>query len=335
MHLKYSVSILIVLCNWIGLHAQFAPAAGQPGTTAIHKDSAVIVAWATGIQVTRGLINISDPNQSHEGSTFASFGVPENALGLASGTSEDVVSLGDGGVATLTFHRPIKNGNGPDFCIFENAFNDTYLELAFVEVSSDGERFVRFPGISLTQTDTQVGPFGALDPTKIHNLAGKYRQGFGTPFDLQDLADSSGIDLDAITHVRIIDVVGSINLEFSTFDSQGHIVNDLFPTPFFSGGFDLDAVGVIHQGTLNTSAFESPTFSIYPNPNHGTFRIVHIGLEVLSYSIYDALGNLCAFKDNMQTGEFYIAEDLNSGIYCLQIESIRGISQHRFVVNRE
>jgi hypothetical protein len=134
-------------------HAQFPPPAGQPGTTAIHKDSSAIRAWATGIEVTRGYINISDPTQTHEGSNYASFGVPENALGPATGNSVDVVSLGDGGVATLTFARPIKNGSGPDFCVFENAFSDTYLELAFVEVSSDGVRFVRFPAISLTQTD--------------------------------------------------------------------------------------------------------------------------------------------------------------------------------------
>jgi hypothetical protein len=185
IRMKYTILGFISL---IALHSagQFAPPAGQPGTTAIHKDSSAIVAWASGIEVVRGLINISNPSAEHEGSNYASFGEPSNALGQASGTSEQCVSFGDGGIATLTFAHPIQNGEGPDFCVFENGFTDTYLELAFVEVSSDGEHFVRFPSVSLTQTTTQIDGFGSLDATKIHNLAGKYRQGYGTPFDLQE-----------------------------------------------------------------------------------------------------------------------------------------------------
>jgi hypothetical protein len=46
--------------------------------------------------------------------------------------------------------------------------------------------------------------------------------------------------------VRIIDVVGSIDPAFGTRDSLGNLINEPFPTPFSSSGFDLDAVGVIH-----------------------------------------------------------------------------------------
>ena len=291
---------LCVLFITFNASAQFAPPAGQPGTTAIHKDSSAIIAWASGIEVSRGLINISDPSQTHEGSNYASFGVSENALGPAEGTSENVVSLGDGGVATLTFTKPIKNGPGPDFCIFENSFSDTYLELAFVEVSSDGIRFVRFPAISLTQTDEQINAFGALDATKIHNLAGKYRQVYGTPFDLEDLIDSTDIDLNNITHVRIIDVVGSINPSYGTTDSQGNFINDLFPTPFFSGGFDLDAVGVIHeQNEVNLIENEIFTIEIYPNPATNFFYL-HCSSEVQKSQIriVDVYGKVIDFQFN-------------------------------------
>ena len=43
------------------------------------------------------------------------------------------------------------NGNSWDFCVFENAFNDSFLELGFVEVSSNGNDFYRFPSTSFTQ----------------------------------------------------------------------------------------------------------------------------------------------------------------------------------------
>lgn len=232
----------------------FPPAAGQEGSTAIHKDSPDIESWATGITLYRGFMDISVQD------SLAYFGVPSNALHKAEGNSMDVVSFGDAGYAILTFDRPIVNGEGFDFAVFENGFSDDFLELAFVEVSTDGERFVRFPSVSLTPTDEQVGGFDGLDPTNIHNLAGKYRQGYGTPFDLEDIADSSGIDINNIRFVKLIDVVGCIQPEYASYDSQGNIINDPWPTPFYSSGFDLDAVCVINGGTpYSMSNFEDLT----------------------------------------------------------------------------
>ena len=46
--------------------------------------------------------------------------------------------------------------------------------------------------------------------------------------------------------VRITDVVGSIDPALGTKDSLGNLINDPFPTPFASSGFDLNAVGVIN-----------------------------------------------------------------------------------------
>ena len=114
-------------------------------------------------------------------------------------------------------------------------------------MSSDGSHFSRFPAVSLTPSDIQTDPFGLLDTTNLHNLAGKYRRGFGTPFDLGTLLPSATLDINAITHVRVVDVVGSIDAPFSTLDSLGNIVNDPWPTNFETGGFDLDAVAVLHS----------------------------------------------------------------------------------------
>jgi hypothetical protein len=47
--------------------------------------------------------------------------------------------------------------------------------------------------------------------------------------------------------VRITDVVGSIDPRYWTRDSLGNLINDPFTTPFASGGFDLNGVGVINE----------------------------------------------------------------------------------------
>lgn len=220
------------------------------GSLAIAKDSSIIKSWATGIELHRGPIDLSDPFVVDKDTNLASFGHYSNALGAVSGPTTEVVSLGDGGWATLSFKNPIVNGEGPDFAVFENAIAFSglhYGELAFVEVSSDGERFVRFPAHSLTQTVNQLGGFDAFDPTDLHNLAGKDLAGFGTPFDLQELTDSAGLDVNNIRFVRIVDVVGSIDPNYATYDSFGNIINDPWSTPFWSSGFDLDGVAVLNE----------------------------------------------------------------------------------------
>ena len=180
------------------------------------------------------------------------------------------MSLGDGGMATLTFASPIVNGDGYDFAVFENSFNDYFLELAVVEVSSDGEHFVRFPATSLTQTRTQITE--SVDPTFINNLAGKYRVGYGTPFDLDELRDSTDIDINHITHVRVIDVVGSIDPQYGTYDAFGHLINDPFPTITYSAGFDLDGVAVMND-VLGIHKAETTALKMYPNPANGNVRL--------------------------------------------------------------
>jgi len=233
----------------------FAPAAGQTGSTAIHYNDPRIVAWGSSVgELVRGPYDISDPD-----SPFVSFGNAGAALGPPNGfdpdtglprTSADaVVSLGDAGFITVLFPSPIDDGPSWDFAVFENAFDDTFLELAFVEVSSDGVHFVRFPSTSLTQTTTQVAQSSttnALDPTDLDGLAGKYRVGWGTPFDLSVLAGAPNLDIHRVTSVRIVDVVGSIDPLYARRDSSGRIINDPWVTPFNTGGFDLDAIGVIN-----------------------------------------------------------------------------------------
>lgn len=80
-----------------------------------------------------------------------------------------------------------------------------------------------------------------------YDLAGKYIAGYGTPFDLSELAGVSPyLNVNDVTEVRITDVVGSIDPLYGTRDSLGNLINDPFPTPFTSSGFDLNGIGVIN-----------------------------------------------------------------------------------------
>lgn len=250
----------------------FPPAAGQPGSTAISKDSSGFVAWAT------GYVNY------HVGPQVDSqFQTPNKALGKAVGDSYDIVSLGRGGRITMTFSKPIINGSGWDFAVFENSISDTFLELAWVEVSSDGIHFFRFENISWTYA--AVSAYGNVDPTYVHGYAGKYRQGYGTPFDLDELKNvSSYLDVNNVSWVRLIDIVGDGNATFP-YDGKNYPIYDPYPTTG-SAGFDLDAVGVIHQAQVNLA----------PVADAGEDRAVFDTIHLDGSGSYDPDGSIISFQ---------------------------------------
>jgi molybdopterin-guanine dinucleotide biosynthesis protein len=308
-------------CFFYNANAQFAGAAGTPSSNAIHQDSSIFLNWAKTCNINRGFQDISNPNLG-----FATQGNDTLALGKA-GTN-GTVSLGDGGTAILTFEPPITNGLGYDFAVFENAFLEGFLELAFVEVSSDGTNFFRFPPTSYLPNTTQIGAFDPIsDPTKINNLAGKYRATFGTPFDVEELSNHPNLNINAITHLKIIDVVGSINPAYATYDQYNNPINDPFPTPFESSGFDLDAVGVIHQQAVSTNTENNPDISItlYPNPFRETIFISHNtnSNTPLTLNIYDAIGQKIAHC-NITPPFQYNTNHLPNGIYVVQLIDEKG-----------
>lgn len=300
----------------VALWAQFAPAQDQPGTTAMHADSSAFVAWATGCTVERGPMRIDRPENG-----LASYGADSLALGMPGGTY-DVVSLGDGGTATLTFESPIYNGEGPDFAVFENGFAnavnpDTWaLELGFVEVSSDGVNFFRFPAVTYVQTETQLGNAGSIVPAQLHNFASKYGAFYGTPFDLDEVEDNELLDKNRITHIRIVDVVGNIDPEYATKDSEGHIVNDPWPTAFASSGFDLDAVGVIYDlAHYSVEDNEADAIALYPNPVKDRLMVKAENLQ--SVEIYNLVGQ----QVMVSTSDIVDMGALNQGIYFVRINA--------------
>jgi hypothetical protein len=220
---------LLLLVTALPLGAGPYPgAAGTAGSDAISKDDASIVQWVSG-----------HLNYEVGSNVSASWRTPAKAHGPATTDPFDIVCLGDDGGITLHFPHPVRDGPGADFAVFENSFSDTFLELAFVEVSSDGVNFIRFPSASLTAS--LVGGFGSVDPTNLSGLAGKYRGGFGTPFDLASLPASPLLDKSHVPFIRLIDIKGN----GSAKDSENRPIYDPHPTSG-SAGFDLDAIGVIH-----------------------------------------------------------------------------------------
>lgn len=311
---KHFILILFSLSILVFSFAQgpYAPAIGQIGTTGIYKDSTIFQAWATHCELQRGWQNILDTTLG-----FASVGDTSSATDKAG--VNGLVSLGDGGIATLSFNGFIYDDVGADFAVFENSFDGLFLELAFVEVSSDGVNFFRFNAVSLTPTTTQVGTFSLLDATNLNNLAGKYKANYGTPFDLSELAGIPGLDISKITHVRIVDVVGSINPLFGSYDSQSNAINDPFPTPFPSGGFDLDAVGVIHYQTTSIKDFFENQFNIYPNPFKDVIQIENKSNAEISYQLTDIYGKILISETTHLSSLITLNPNLSSGIYFISI----------------
>ncbi len=295
--------------------AQFAPAAGQAGTTAMYKDSSAFIGWATKCKIVRGLQDISVTSGA-----YANVGDSASAYGIAGTTG--VVSLGDGGYAIIQFNHPIMDGAGPDLAIFENSFSDTFLELAFVEASSDGVNYVRFPATSNTDETVQTGSFGTTDPTMINNFAGKYRSLYGTPFDLADIPGTALLNKQAITHIKIIDVVGCIQNQYCTRDMNNHKVNDPWPTAFGSGGFDLDAVGVIHQqAATSVNENNQSLVHLYPNPAKETVW-VSTGLKHNYTAIITNVLGEEVFKVQASEEQLAISlTDFPTGIYTLTLLS--------------
>ncbi|MGA2499585.1 MAG: hypothetical protein ABSH20_17750 [Tepidisphaeraceae bacterium] len=213
----------------------------------------------------------------------AYFSNPALALGGPVGGGEtvggtDVYTLGVGGSLTLGFDngsspRVINNGPGPDFIVFENPLyaggdpGSCFSELMYVEVSSNGVDFARFPVIS--NTPGPVSAYGTINPADVSGFGGVHpvlanvktnninpfdpTVAGGDAFDLSSVGNnplviSGKVNLNAIRQVRLVDVIG----DGRDVDSNGHPIYD--PTGSGNNGADVDAIAVINGGPPTVSA---------------------------------------------------------------------------------
>lgn len=151
---------------------------------------------------------------------------PPQGGGLQSG-SLDVVSLGWRGEIIVRLGVDVKDGDGPDLIVFENAFKSgprVFSEPGAVALSDDGETWHAFtcakdlpaPNGCAGYTPVIAHPNNDVDPRDVETAG-------GDAFDLADLGISSA------RYVRIVD----------ESDAPGDV-------SLTTGGFDLDAIAVVH-----------------------------------------------------------------------------------------
>jgi hypothetical protein len=196
--------------------------------------------------------------------------------GGANNGSTDVLSLGDGGIITLEFvNHLVVNGPGPDFIVFENPFYiggnplNVFAEVAFVEVSQDGETFYRFPnrydpdGTPVNNPANWSG-FAGVNPVYSHPDNGidptDPATAGGDAFDLED------VGLDWIRFIRIIDTDEGDNAARCDY---GNIIYDPGMPGGPSAGFDLDAIAAVNWIPANIpTETPTPTPANTPVPTH-------------------------------------------------------------------
>jgi len=153
---------------------------------------------------------------------------PPRGTGVAVG-STDVVSLGVGGSIVVELGVTAVDGDGPDLVVFENAFRrggtgPLFAEPGQVGASEDGITFVDWP------CDAEAEGFaGCAGVSPVHANADE------NDVDPTDPSEAGGDAFD-------LGAIGLARARFVRVRDSG--IDYGFGAP--TGGFDLDAVAVIH-----------------------------------------------------------------------------------------
>lgn len=172
-----------------------------------------------------GAVVSFDPGE-HAG--FGQDRFPDIVLGSpeapGAGGSLDVLSLGDAGEIVVAFDGlDVVDGPGVDLIVFENPFPG-WLETGVVGVSEDGETWTEWPCDS---DDAEGGFPGCAGVAFVHVSATN-----GVDATDHAAAGGDGFDLSAIGATR----ARYVRIRDSGANSYDGV----------SGGFDLDAVAVVH-----------------------------------------------------------------------------------------
>ena len=104
------------------------------------------------------------------------------------------------------------------------------------------------------------------------------------------------------------------------------MINDPWPTPFASSGFDLDAVGVIHDlAHFAVSENGEEVVSLYPNPVKDRLTVKAENLQ--SVEVFNLVGQLVMTSDQPIVN----MNDLNQGVYFVRVMADGNIVTKRVV----
>lgn len=177
-----------------------------------------------------------------EGASFGHDALPDIVLGAPGGGdahvgSLDVASLGCGGQITLSFAEPILvDREGPDFIVFENAFENVATGSVF---SEPGRVLVSDDGISWAEFSCTLdgrGTWPATGCAGVHPVLANGENGLATSASRAggDAFDLAEVGLTEARYVRIIDA------------GEAHFGNRTWCAGA-SGGFDLDAIARVEH----------------------------------------------------------------------------------------
>lgn len=163
-------------------------------------------------------------------SSSASWSVPE-------ARPEELCSIGlNGEIIVGLKNGVIRNGEGVDFIIFENAFErqidgKIFAEPAIISVSQNGIDYYTFP-----YNEWTLEGMAGKTPTIGSENPFNYPRCGGDGFDLDVLG------LDYVTHIKIRDVSLIVTI------NETH---PYYQPPFIVSGFDLDAIAIKYPDYSN------------------------------------------------------------------------------------
>ena len=253
---------------------------------------------------------------------------PENIFGLPSSLAskdtpearpEEIMSLGLGGEIIVTFKDFIlKDREGVDFVIFENAFinpfnQGIFSEPAKVSVSKDGINFIEFQYDSMSL----VGLAG-ITPTNNVSKIWQYPDCGGDGFDLAQLG------LDYIKYIKITDISEIIE----TLPESSKYWNP----PYLLSGFDLDAIVAYNLETLagiwNFAADNSIAID-YKNINE-ICSVINPNNKNLQIRIFDVYGRI-VFSGQSNSSFDITLNHITNGLYLVAAEATDEIKTFAFI----
>ncbi|MBX3044008.1 MAG: T9SS type A sorting domain-containing protein [Candidatus Kapabacteria bacterium] len=239
---------------------------------------------------------------------------PDNIFGLPSrnatrtlpeSSPAEIEAIGTGGEIIVGFKgKVLRNGQGADFIIFENAFinqvtGGIFAEPGLVSVSQDGIRFIEFPFDSQT-----LEGLAGLSPTRGDKDPFNPEISGGDAFDLEVLK------LDYIKYIKIKDTTNIIKSL-----PQGHKYKN---PDFLLNGFDLDAVvGLYLEDEQAVSVNEkTQKFKIITNSNFT--EIIYPGI-INNICIFNILGERIDVL--IRNRQFIDISNLSCGVYFIEIST--------------